>query len=75
MIDFELLKKQALKLCDEYTRGIFNIPVDLPYGVNEYFALSRLADIYYAVKTGSITRSEAIEEQRKILIEFNKNKA
>ena len=67
MTDIKLLKERALKLCNEYIKGIFVMPKDLDYTATEYLALGKLADIYFSLQRGDITRPEAVSQQQQVI--------
>lgn len=67
MTDIKLLKERALKLCDEYLKGIFVIPEDLSYTAMEYFVLGKLADVYFSLQRGDITKVEAVSLQQQVI--------
>ena len=67
MTDIKLLKEHALKLCNEYIKGIFAIPEDLAYTATEYLVLGRLADIYFSLQRGDITRAETVSLQQQVI--------
>lgn len=75
MTSFEQIKTEAEKMADKFRNNDFSVPETLPFDWVDYFILGKLADLYYRVKTGALTRTKAVEEQKEVKSLWNYKKS
>lgn len=66
-MNIQSIQQQAVKMSEQYMRGIFEIPENLPYTAEEFALLGKLADLYFCFKRGEMSRAETIKEQSRLL--------